>query len=893
MNEYLLRHAVDTIWCNPAQDRQYVYKLAKLTPRYGAHSTWEIGYERYVLPTPKEYYHVYQIGQVTPTLLGLPKRFNEWISLADLANEEYTLMDLHTPSGIQFPRFESYIMLTKSRNLVFAVRLNDRITQIEDTDLYARFYSNAYFDSKRSDTAVRRWVKVMGKRPVTTTDLVQFQVQISDFLAANPGRVPIFYVNGRFVNELTLVTCAPGDAMEMVVDSSINRFIDFPLRNLPTFLSTLDNENKYLIHYNDPTVQRIEYFDDLDAFLYKPSATAGRFLGVTYHRNEGTWFRQLTHKDYSAPVERMNGFVRTHEIDPRSALDSAKFEKDQWQSLSELTLRIYFRESGYNRPLQPDVNRIQQLYRLSDTRIVQAMTGVNSTNPLWKAANLEASPYVKFMAMPPSFVRPIGSNDPDVDTESKTAAQELAGDVFGYHAAASILAATPSKPYLDQGQLVANMAYTYWFDATVYEYDAAGVLLGSYYHVGGRQYKVRNTSCALVEAITGKGGDTLNTVYGTTTVDLNRDYNFRVYVSTMWAGVPQGDWKDVTEDPNLAQYGYLDDTTENWRWVWTADPTKVYGAVRQDNYFLSYELTFKKSDGVIRFSVENYEVHGGDKQDNVLEIPFGQLDLYLNGRPLIENLDYVVNWPEVVVCNLEYLTAQDTQRLLVRGFGFCKSDFTRPAISEFGFIEYGVLSNNKIYDVHTHKVQRLVVDGHYRNPKDMVFEEDRNSLTIANERNGAPYTLQTPPIVFKDVYHVDANARKQDDIRDKAVSDYMTLYFPQRTRTVIDTITTQYHVISVFANKVLRDLLEGTLNPPGILGRYTEMDIRKWLASYEWLLPFDLCNREYNENHVQVWPHWYGTPQGLPIEKYDFYQRILKTYLRQVPDISVFVYVQR
>lgn len=167
MNEYLLRHAVDTIWCNPAQDRQYVYKLAKLTPKYGGHNTWEIGFERYVLPTAKEYYHVYQIGQVVPVLWGLPKRFNEWISLAELANTHSTLMEVYETSGIQFPKFETYIMLTKTRNLVFAVRINDRIASQEDVDLYARFYSNAYFESKRSSVANRRSLTVMGARPAT------------------------------------------------------------------------------------------------------------------------------------------------------------------------------------------------------------------------------------------------------------------------------------------------------------------------------------------------------------------------------------------------------------------------------------------------------------------------------------------------------------------------------------------------------------------------------------------------------------------------------------------------------------------------------------------------------------------------------------------------------
>ena len=890
MNEYLLRHAIRSVWCNPSMDRQHVYRLVQLCPRYGVHTAHTIDYERYRLPTEREYYMIYQIGKVEPSLLGVPKRYGTWMSLMDISNETALYSELYTNNGIQFPRFDCYLMLTGAKNLVVAVKLNDRVGSLDQEDVYLRFYNNAYFDSERSVQAARQTVFAMGGTPKTQQEVVNMQIAMQQELATRGG-VPYYYVNGRFSNTLTLMNCMPGDAMEMIIDSSVDKYIDFDLGNMPTFQSILDNENKFLIHYNDPTVQSIQFYDDLDVFLIKEGGGNGRFLGSTFHRNEGNWIRQLTHKDYSVSVQRLNSFKDAHPIDPRFNLDSVKFTEDKWNSLSELKMRVYFRQSGYDRPLQPESSRIHELYRMSDDRVLRAMTGLDSTLDIWKAANLEKAAYVQFMSAPSKQVVPIGFNDPDVTNAEKVAAQEFAGRVFGYHTAASILARTPNDVVNNNGRREAELPYAYWYNATVYEFDAQGVLLEWHYHAGGRKYPVRNANAVRVEAIVGKGGNSLNTVYGNVEVALDLRYNYRIYVVAVFGGVHQGSWIDITELPNRGDWGYLDETGATPKWVWTYDPLKWYGCVRQDNLFLSYALSLNKDQGTLRFSVGSYETHQGLTDYQLLEVPFAQLDVFINGRPLIENLDYVVKWPEVVICNVEYLNAGAMQDILVRGYGLCEEDLTRPAMSEFGFIEYGLLSNDPTYNIHTHKVQRMVVDGHYRDPRTLHFEEEWGTAIVTDERNGAPYSIQTPPMIFRDVYLYDRVARDEDNARDAAVSAYMGNLYPKRPREYIDTITRQYVVTSCFANKLLHDLKSGILAPAGLMDQYSEADIREWLKSYEWLLDYDLCNRDYNEVHVQVYPHWKGAPVGLPIERYNFFKRALKTYLRTPPDVSVFVYV--
>lgn len=886
MNEALLRHAIKNIWCNPAQDRQFTYKLARLTDHRGRRGTLHYFYERIALPTQDDTYYVYQIGQVMPRRIGMQTSKRRWISLAELANEQLLHTDVFTEAGIQFPRFETYVWQTPSRNLLIAVKKNTRIEVLDHATLYLRFYLNAYFVSDRSESS--RWLDVRGIRVKTENDLLVFQRELADLVDAKGG-FPRYWVNGRFVQNISLVTAAPDDVVEFILDSSIKRVVDFPISGLPEFESTLDAARKYILHYDDPSVNTIEFLDDVDAYLIKPGIQ-DRFMGVFYHHNEDSWMRMLTHKDYSVPVERLNAFVQTHPTDPRHQIDPIRWPKDQWDNLQQLTLRLYIRHSGYERPLVADSHRIQELYRLDSEHIVRAMTGVDSTLPLWQAANLERSPYVRFMSASPDFVRPIMFGDVEMTSEEKEQAQQFVGDVYGYHAAATVLAGTPSEVYTYQNVRYADLAFEHQINSTVFEYDEVGNLLEWRNHMGGRYYHPSNTNCKRIEAITGYGSFEQPTKFGTDPVNIHYGHNFRVMVKDVWAGVPQGDWRDITFAEDRANYGFFDDTVNPPRWVWTVDPTKYYGAVRADHGFLCYDFGLSKQNGTLRFSVINKELHDGEWEERPLDIPFGQLDVFLNGRALIEGLDYVVQWPEVVISNLEYLV-DGTQAVTVRNYGFGTPDGERIPVTESGFVRYGVLSNDQDYHIHTHKVTRVIIDGHYHNPADVHYDEARKALVIENERNGAPYQIQTPPVVFRDVYQMDYQARQEDDARDQAVADYMNEYFPKVEREDPDMIETQYHIISPFANKLLHDLVSGYLNPAKMYEHYSEHDIREWCKPYEWLLPYDLSNRDFVDSHIQIYPHWHEQPVEVTLYQYNFLVRALDVYLRHRPDVSPFLYV--
>lgn len=890
MNEHLLRYAINTIWCNPEQDRQRVYKLARVTRNRGVLQQFSLSGELYKLPTDDRY-HVYQIGKIHPGDIGVPNVENVWYSLGALAKSELLFTDVYTNDGVQFPRFETFVRLLNNNNFLVAVKINERIHDLDRNDLWIRFYSNAYFESVRSKN--NRHMLVMGTRFKDQSEILSFQQSVEAAVDGFEG-VVYYYINGRFSNNISLVNATLGDTVEAIFDGSIKRVVDFELKDLPSFNSALDEVRKYLLHYYDPSVKTIDYRDDIDVYLVKRKS-ATRFSGVYYHHNESRWMRMITHKDYSIPVDRINSFIVTHPEDQRHVLDPNAWPSDLWSSVNELTLRLHIRHSGYDRPLQANSNRIQELYKLNDAQIVGALVGKDATLDLWNARELEQCPYVQFMGAPPEFVYPIAFNDPSVDTPEKQRAQQFVGDVFGYHAAAVILADGPSETYVKNNVRFADLPYEHWQDSTAFEYDASGKLLGYHYHPLGQHYIVRNPLTRRVEAMAGRGGEGNVTTYGNAPVVIPKGYNYRLYVCTVIAGVPQYDWRDISELPaaELAQYGIHDTSTGIERWVWGMDASKLYGACRTDHRFILQAFRRPLVDGLLDFVLEITETINGVPTQVKVDIPFGQVDVLLNGRSLVPGIDFVQRGNRWVISNREYINqTEQYQDILVRAFGFCPANLVYTERTEVGFVKHGVLSADGVTEIWDNKVLRIVVDGNLHSRDTVVWDEQRSVRTITGERNGAPYMVQQPPVVFHDVYQSDVAARLLDDDRDSRVAQYLTLYNPTPSYPPLDPILTKYTVISVFAQKLLQDLVTGSFTPPGINAHYSETDIRSWCKGYEWLLPFDLANTDFDQQRLQILPHVYSTPVGLTQPQYSFYQRALQTYLRFKIDISPYLTIK-
>ena len=880
MNNCLLQYAIDNVWRNPTRDRQFVYELKRLTPDGGVREYWEVDFQLYQLPDTNSNWHIYQIGLTVPINLNLTNDSSKWYSLTEWGNTSKNVISLYASNGIQYPRFESYFLMTYNKNLVVAIRMNQRLPDLDTNTVYIHTYSNAYFNSIKAITLNKSWVYLDGIRPTSNAELVAFQIKLADYLNKNPYPA-IMTVNGRWVEEISLNTAMVQDTIDVYIDPSIKKVVDFTIAELSAFESSLDQERKFILHYPGNNGDIIDYFDDIDLFLYKQKNN-NKSMGVYYHHNEGTWLRQLTHKDYSISSRRLSEFVVIHPNDPRYAINSTIFDTDQWTTIDDLKIRMYIRETDRDNKVPPDANRTKELYKMSDQDILDAMTGIDSID-VWRAENLEKTQYVQFMSLRPEVVYPEGYNE-NVTTQTKKELIEKCGDIFGYSGTCYVTAYSP-QPAINS---IVKIPCNYWDSVTVFEYDHDGKLLGYGYQNGGVNYTVNNPDCQKVECLYGIGSLTSNGVYGNSPVILPDNLDYRIYVTKVSLNIPTNEWVDITDAPNRSDYGDLLTVGGVTRWVWSVPTYNYYGCVKFSDSFYLEEFRFDKSTGIIRFDMSNDENRNGVVVNRDQTIPYGDYAVFLNGRSLIHDLDYVIDFPSVILNNLEYLN-DGINTIVVRGSGFCSSDLTPNPPSEIGFVEYDVISNDGHYQIHHDKVQRIIVDGYYRDPDDLAFEEDRPSYLGYNVRNGAPYQITDPYIPLMGVFDNDQLKRNEDLAREKEVTDFLTVKLPQRTRSNPDMVIKKYVVYSAYANKVLHDIIHGIITVPS--GKYTMSDLEKIMKPYQWLADLDIVNRGYNVNHVDVWPHWFGSPVGITAYQYGFYVDVLKRYLRTPIDISPFIYI--
>lgn len=848
MSNFLIRHAIKNVWCTPDQDYQYIFKPARISRPRGVERELAVEWEYLRLPNNVDTFHIYQIGQLSPLLLNLIPEEQTWYTLKSACNQQNLMVDLYLNNGRQFPRFDSYILKTRTRNLLIAVKNQHRIGSLETNPLYVRFYSNAYFASERSSKTVDK-ILVEGKYVDSPETLLLFQRRIRD-LQKKPGHVKVYH-NGWLVNDTPPDKVVNGDVIELVYDSTIYDVVSFPVKDLETFNSELDGVRKYLLSRLKGSAQRIDYVDDLDLYLVKQGPM--HYQGVYFHKNLGSSIRNVTHKDYSIPVNHVVGFSN---------------EFPDWKDPLDLTVQLHVRKSGYDRPLVDEHHRIKELYRLQDDEIYRAMIGADSTVPVWKAGALESSGYTKIMR----------SGYQDISTQ-------LVQDAYGYNAVSKLLADTPQVVEDLGGYKGVVLPPGLREKSTVYEYDSSGKLIDFYVHEQGKEYVVNNPQCVLVEGIVGVGSHHLSTVYGNRATPIDSHHSYRMYTCPVYGDEPSYEWSDVTGNHDL--YEIVDGEV-----VWMVD-NSVYPAVKNDERFLSYHIDLAPVGGLLKFSVTAQENRGGDLVTLPLKIPVGHLAIWMNGHSLIENLDYYVDWPQIIIVNKKFVVEGESQAIVVRGTGFCLSDMSREPPAEFGFVKHGLLSLNNRFDVRDDKVMRFLVGGKTKHRQDIEFSEDDSGIRVTNIPNGTPYVAEDVVVPLRGRTVDDTYDLRQRSLEvDKSIGDYLSLKYPEPVYDEPNIIENRYPVFSPFVSKIHRDLQEGFLSPEGYDGQYSDAKLKEWLRDYEYLLDYDPIKKKVDERYVVVHPTELWNESELNIYQYTLLHRAIKVYLDDKVDLSRFVAIK-
>lgn len=842
-DDFLINHAYKNVWCAPEQDRQHIFRPARISPKVGARGSIEVLWTRFNLPTAKERYHVFQFGNIALSNLDLDLKRNVWTAVSTQMVDSRLLIDVYSEKGLMIPRRLVYFLYTNDGNLVIAIENLLTIGDFGYDNVYVRFYSNAFFD--RDDMHdPQEGIEYEYSRPLTSSQINAATFKLRD-LRLKSGYC-FAYVNGWRVNELNVSTIAKGDMVEIVRDSSVVRVEEFDVKNLPVFLSDLDKKQKYLIHPAGVGDDMTWYRDDQDIYLMR-KITPYVHKGVYYHKNVEDSIRMVTHRDYSIPTSYVDRFLN---------------QNPGWAVNNQLTVQVVFRRGGMDRELMSEAHHIKELYKLQGKAWQAAIMGTEAVVKVWRVEELEKSQYTALMR-----------------AKSGSITREMVEAAYGYNTITRIVADTPQK--ITTPKAWTELPFGLRGESTVYEYDAAGRLLGWYLNQNVVNYVPRSVDARYIEGIVGRGTDVLTTAYAKN-AKVTPGLTYRCYVCPMESALPTGDWIDVTD--NATYYDLIDGEV-----VWKVNPQLFYTAVKFDDTFLTYNLELDYADALLRFSLNVKEVRiDGILYNGLVEIPAGLLEIWLNGCPLIEKLDWFMDGKEIMIVNKQYRNMVGTKNVItIRHTGFCNPDMTRVKESEYGWVENGLLSRNNRWNLRDDKVVRVIADGRIWSRDELSWAEDRPGVILKNVRNGAPYQVTEPLIPLRGVTYQDAfDMREVAEATDKQIEDYMSVKVPEVPPGPVNLIPFRHTLYSPFVSKLMHDLLSGYFDQIPLTEYYSDLDVRKWCDGYVWLLKYEPSLMDFDERYVSISAHERNEVFRLPIYQYNFLARAIKVMLDDKIDIT-------
>lgn len=833
--DFLVDDAYRKVWCSPGQDRQKIVAPTRKSARQGEIGGIAIGMRQYNLPSAREWYHVFTIGDLPPILVGMDTIVDKWVNVRAHCVNTSLLIDLYFDNGIRIPVHRAYFLYSRNGDLVLAIKATSQIGNLGVTQPFIRWRSNAYFDGNTGIPA-NAGIEIQGQTIESNDQLSLFQAQW------RAARLKVGYatafVNGLRVKDINITTVKLGDVVEYVRDASVKEVLELPVKDLRSFDSELDNKIKFLLP-RAGLGTTIDYKDDIDLYLLNYKLTAD-YRGLWYHQNRDDSIRMVTHRDLSIPLSYLRGYVDN---------------SPAWIWNDDLRVEVVIRHSGWVRPLVDEAHRIKELFKLAEPDRLNAMVGERALVSVWTASELENSPYVKLMGQ-----------------ESGDITRQMVTDAYGYNAISRLVGDTPAKLAVDNEGWV-RLPYSLQQSSTVYEYDTFGTLIGWYIHDNSIQYPIRNPSTVYVEAYIGKGGVGLSTVYDQKLMTLDPRIDYRFYICDIWNGESRNNWRDVTGDTT-----YYKLTGNNVEWL--LDFSKFHTAVKNDLDFLAHTLNLNYYDDLLAFTVNVTEVRAGRvPTTGVMDIPPGELDVFINGKGAIYGLDYYGTWPEYCIVNKAFLLPGSEQEITLRGRGFCDKDMQVSYPEDWGFVAYGMVSHNNRYNLRDDRVLRAVVGGALYTREELGFSEDGTTVrpTI---KNGTPYQITHPIVPLLGVVDEDTYALRDLSIAiDQEVEDFLTLYLPEPEQPQLDPIPDWYPVFSPFSTKLIFDMLNGLLPMDEFKGEYSLEFVRERLAGYDWILPYDPALKDVDKRYVMIHPHPETAPIELNVYQYRLLDRALQVFL--------------
>jgi len=864
----LVQYAERSLWSNPEENIQYQVELRRITGDAGVVRNYNYMGRWRSLPREARTFHIFSVGGLHPgywnfktNLLGR-NPLDRWIRINDLCRRRGVQLDLYDGQGYQFSRSHAWIMVTYDNLVLVAFEKLINYPIPSEREMWFRCYTPNAPVSKWEEATDENnpfvYETMIYENP---TELGVFMTRYN-FLKGKPGYTGVYH-NGAFYKGApnTIPKLAVGDIVEIWHDPSVITVEVYQYKTLLDFYSAMDKKRKLILH--PPKVKgdfTVRHFDDNDYYL-----TARNNRGLYYHRNTPEAIRQLTHVDVAICDELIQNAATFH---PDLAV------------VQNIQITVLVRKTDWVFQWPHEHQRIRYLYRFNDTNILKAMTGERATVPEWAAPELESGSVMAY-----------------VRTQWRNVKREAVNLAVGYNAATRVLSENVLRATYLPGARGVEVPITYRAMFTAWEHDANGKLLSYHNHTNQTHYAPKNPTCTMVEFTLGYTGKVLDYQVVNQDTPVDKDYDLRVYVCKWSIDLNElvGVWKDVTGDNTIY-------TIVNGYVVWKKlDKVNERGILLTNKCSLGYTFELDHLDHSLAFALTEIYDGGG----LIFPYSFAEVDVWLNGHPLIEKVDWIWDNQYIYIVNKEFIV-EGAQTITVRAHGFYENMDRPNSDTELGFVDGGVIGRFDRYNLRGDRVTRTVINGALYLTDEVPRAEREVPDDHWNVLNGRPYCVKHiyAPIKWVEDYK-NFPLRARSRATDQRVSDYLTMYLPKPSTNaeeihyelndpgrpmgsgvpVLPNLQDKYRVYSPFMSVVVNAIINRLITVPNFgegETTFSNQQIQDLVKPFIWWLKYDPVTLNFDRRYFAIMPYVnYGT-LTITAKEMVFLIKVNELYLKSV-----------
>lgn len=807
-----------------------------------------------MMPDTVNQYYLFACDNVAlNNLLGTTK---QWVNIETLLNTNKVNIDFVTSSNKMIPKKLIYGYVDSSNVVIIAINIKAYSRLASTTETYLTI--NLDTDDVGDRT-------VISHIPGINNNINNLLARVN----STPEHQRLGFING-FVYRNDIFQTAGNSAIdyyELYCDGNVKFTFTVNLDERKTYMSSEENLYKDIIIIPQDLIHNKVCTYDTISIVVRTHLGKGVYLPFIADKSVS----QLTHACFS---------ISSYLID--AALDK----------LNATTGELLVIVSDYSKTNVniPNGSVTEQLYHLSDERIMKVLTGdSNNQVDYWLANNLEKRMYGKYL----TNIEELGTYDASLINRQI--------ESLGYYPFTNLLCThngeinnlsspvtdfTIKKPpfwigvdlyplvYLD-GDKIPNDRYTVTQTDT-HVNVTFDIPLPIYFTYSVLQYEL------IVEPKSSIYRCAPSDTIGSITIPKQGNTSLHVF----YKGTYQLENIDGSE-----HFGYNKLFIEN----------NVYYSIIEDdasyvfifnNYAYGNEFVFMYDDITTINNHPNVDISAGktlsfittgklfNSVDQLNILTPGEYEVYLNGRFMVDGIDYcstllkdddTIGGCSITVQNLKFIKAVEANSVEI-----FKTD-RKIVSSDTGYVVEGVIPRNINNEAWFKGISRLFVNGKLV-PFDCVTVFDTH-YQIDSKYSGNGYIYHFVNTVSNDFYNAYQPYVAPSYFTGRTeISEFFTRGYSYTYPNPI-IITYGNRIFSSYLNEIIRRILDNTITVNYI---NDDEDIINQLINYEYLKEFDVffkSDNKINQKFVDVYPGYLATVSTSDFMRYLYIQRLVKIIL--------------